>query len=313
MIPALIADPALEARFAALPPDGMTIFTLGGSSLRGALLHGTRLVNHMRANHGLGPLETLVLGRAYLLAGLLTATIKGGDRLAFRVDGDGPAAGLSVEAAADGSVRGYLLRSPIPAESLPADGALHAALFGAGALTMTRFIEGRTRPFSGTVALGSSGLAKDLARYYLESEQTRTAFDAGIQFDRDGRAVGAGALYLQALPGADPELVGRVEEAMGRLPALGLWFSEGGTRDAFLAELLGPFGPERLGERVVRFNCVCSREGFSAFLKAGKREILAELAATGPWPAEVTCHNCGTAYHFQKAELEAMLASTTES
>jgi len=321
MILAPIDDPKLEARFAALPPDGMTIFTLGpagrgaagaagrGASLRGAVLHGTRLVNRMRANHGLGPLETLVLGRAYLLAGLLGATIKGRDRLVFRVDGDGPAAGLAVEACADGSVRGYLFRAPIPLESPPADERLLPALFGSGALTMTRFQEGRSSPFSGTVALGSTGLAKDLATYYLESEQTRTAFDAGIQFDREGKAIGAGALYLQALPGADEGLVETAEELMGRLPPLGLWFAEGGTRDDFLSKLLGGLGPVRLDEKAVGFNCGCSREGFAAFLRAGEREILAGLAAEGPWPAEVTCHNCGSVYRFPKEELEGMLAS----
>jgi molecular chaperone Hsp33 len=310
MILALIEDPALEARFAALPPDGMTIFTLGGGAVRGALLHGTRMVNFMRANHRLGPLETLVLGRAYLLAGLLCATVKGEDRLAFRIDGEGAAGGLSVEAKADGSVRGYLLNNPIalesPLESLDSS-ALAKTLFGRGALTMTRFIADKPRPFSGTVSLGEEGMAKDLARYYLESEQTRTAFAAGVQFDRAGRAIGAGGLYFQAMPGAEDSLLTRVEEAMQGLPPLGLWFSEGGTRDAFLSELLREFAPERLGEKHVAFNCGCSRARFASFLKAGKRELLADMAANGPWPAEALCHNCGTVYHFPREELEAML------
>lgn len=315
MILAPIDDPALNARFDALPPEGMTIFTLGGGALRGAILHGTRMVNYMRANHRLGPLETLVLGRAYLLAGLLTATIKGEDRLALRIDGEGPAAGLSVEAAADGSVRGYLLVAPIPfAASSEAQvegsgpAALWRALFGRGSLTMTRFIAGKPSPFSGTVALGGQGISKDLAAYYLESEQTRTAFDAGIEFDREGRAIGAGALYFQALPGAEESFLEKVESSMAGLPPLGLWFAEGGTRDAFLAECLAGLGAERLAEKRVSFDCGCSRGGFAAFLKAGKREILIDLIERGPWPAEVTCHNCGTIYRFQKPELEAMLA-----
>lgn len=317
MILAPIEDPALQARFDALPPEGMTIFTMGGGALRGALLHGTRMVNHMRTNHGLGPLETLLLGEAYLLAGLLSATIKGEDSLALRVDGDGPAAGLSVEAKADGSVRGYLLNAPIPLEdpastSNPAE--LRRDLFGHGALTMTRFAAGQAKPFSGTVSLGAQsiagkGLAADLAAYYLESEQTRTAFDAGIQFDRAGRAIGAGALYFQALPGADEEPLAAADEVMAGLAPLGLWFSEGGTRDAFLSECLAKLRPERLGEKHVYFNCTCSRESFAAFLRAGERRILAEMVEKGPWPAEIICHNCGTVYRFQKAELEAMLAA----
>jgi len=326
MILSPIDDPALEARFAALPPDGMTLFSLGRGSLRGALLHGTRMVNFMRANHGLGPLETLVLGRAYLLAGLLSATIKGEDRLAFRVDGEGPAAGLSVEVQADGSVRGYLLVDPIPFEAGPAAGPggeagggeapeLWRRLFGRGALTMTRFSAAKGTPFSGTVAIGAEpgaggGLAADLAAYYLRSEQTRSAFDAGIEFDRSGRAIGAGALYIQALPGADEALVEAAERSLAGLPPLGLWFSEGGTRDGFIAECLGPLEPERLGEKRVAFNCGCSRERFAAFLQAGKRELLRDLAEKGPWPAEAACHNCGTVYRFPRDELLALRDAT---
>jgi molecular chaperone Hsp33 len=309
MILAPSGDPELESRIAGLPPDGATVFTLGSGSLRGAILHGTRLVGRARANHGLGPLETLMLGRACLLAGLLSTTIKGSDRMALRVDGDGPAAGLSVDARADGAVRGYLFRNPIPLDDPPEGVELFPALFGRGALTMTRWIEGMNRPFSGTVALGGTGLARDLAKYYLESEQTRTAFDAGVEFDRSGRAVGAGALFLQALPGADDRTLARVEDAMAGLPPLGLWFAEGGTRDGFLSALLGAFDPERLGEKQLRFDCDCSREGFASFLLAGEREILADLAAKGPWPVEISCHNCGSVYRFGKDELAAMLGS----
>jgi molecular chaperone Hsp33 len=56
---------ATESRLAALPPDGATVFMLGGGRARGALLAGTRMLQSMRANHGLGPLEIMVLGSAY--------------------------------------------------------------------------------------------------------------------------------------------------------------------------------------------------------------------------------------------------------
>ena len=39
-------------------------------------MNGTRMVNEMRANHELGVLETLVLGRAYIGAGLMAADLK---------------------------------------------------------------------------------------------------------------------------------------------------------------------------------------------------------------------------------------------
>jgi len=120
MIRAPLNDDDLEARLSSLTPDGISIFTLGGGRMRGALIHGSRLVNQMRANHRLGPLETMVLGQACLGAALLGSTLKEGDRIVLRVEGDGPAEGFSVEASADGSVRGRLFNSPIELEAAAA-------------------------------------------------------------------------------------------------------------------------------------------------------------------------------------------------
>jgi molecular chaperone Hsp33 len=262
----------------------------------------------MRANHKLGALETLLLGRAYLCAGLLGTTIKGGDKLILRAQGDGPAEGFSVEALADGSVRGHLYRSPIEIDP-GSESQGERNLFGSGSLTMTRFAEGRRAPFVGTVEIKTGRLAEDLASYYLESEQTRTAFDVGIEFDREGRAIGAGALFLQALPGADDEFLSRVEASIPSLPKLGLYFSGGGKRHDFLNGHMRDLFPEILGEKGALFACGCSRERFKTFLSSGAEDFLTELAEVGPWPIETVCHNCGSAYHFAKDEIEAMLAS----
>jgi molecular chaperone Hsp33 len=306
MIRASIDDDALNARLCSISPDGITVFTLGGGRVRGELLHGTAMVNQMRANHELGSLETMVLGQAFLGAALMGATLKGGDRMILRVEGDGPAEGFSVEAWAEGAVRGKLYRSPIVLEG-PSPGA--SALFGSGHLSVTRFSGTSPQPFVGSVALRSGSLAKELASYYLESEQTRTAFAIDIEFDEAGRAIGAGAVFFQALPGADDEFLARVEESLNTLPPLGAYFASGGKRDAFLEAELHDLFPEVLGEKGVAFGCPCSRERFASFFVSAEGGLLADLAENGPWPVETICHNCGSAYYFSKEELEAMLAA----
>jgi molecular chaperone Hsp33 len=49
--------------------DRLYNFLLADGAVRGVILNATRVVNEMRANHELGILETLVLGRVYLGAG----------------------------------------------------------------------------------------------------------------------------------------------------------------------------------------------------------------------------------------------------
>jgi molecular chaperone Hsp33 len=299
-------DDALRARLDALPPDGITSFTLGGGRVRGALLHGSRLVNQMRANHRLGPLETMILGQACLSAALMGSMLKEGDRIVLKVDGDGPAEGLSVEAGAEVAVRGRLYRSPIALEG-PIEDFDGSALFGAGSLSVARFSASSPGSFVGSIALKAGRLAQNLAAYYLESEQTRTAFDLSVQFDREGRAVGAGALFLQALPGADEDFLARAEESLRLIPSLGAFFAAGGTREAFLETELHDLFPESLGEKSASFDCSCSRERFASFFASAQGDLLEDLAQRGPWPVETICHNCGSAYYFTREELGAML------
>jgi len=358
MLQAAIDDEELRSMIEALNPDGVTVFTLGGpqgpsgGEARGVLVHGTRLVNQMRANHRLGPPETVLLGRAYLAAALMGATMKGEDSVSIRVSGDGPAEGFSVEgrsvgagsaaggaardaalpgsAAAHGeaggasqgaampgggvaggapgvNVRGYLFRAPIPLER-PLESSDLAPLVGQGSLSVTRFISGAPRPFTGTISLRSGRLAEDLAAYYLESEQTRTAFRLSVRLDAQGRAIGAGGLFLQALPGAGEDFIARAEAALIGLPSLGLWFAEGGTREGAVGSAFGELGAELREEREVRFACGCGRERFASFLAASKAEFLRELSEEGPWPVEAHCHNCGTTYAFGKDEIDGFLA-----
>ncbi len=331
MIQAQIEDRRLRAQLLTLAPDGASLFTLAGEGgppggeARGVLVHGTRMVNDVRANHRLGPVETILLGRAYLAAALVGATMKGEDRIAIRIQGDGPAEGLSVEGRAveaapsregrppqEGragvEVRGYLFRSPIPCAEAPAEAEL-GRLFGTGSLAVTRFIAGAPRPFTGTVAMRGGHFAEELAAYYLESEQTRTAFRLSVRLDEEGRAIGAGGAFVQALPGSRDEFIARVEAALLGLPSLGSWFAEKGDAPSLLASAFGELGLAIREQRTIRFFCPCERGRFSSFLAAASPDFLRELATEGPWPVELRCHNCGTVYPFERAELAALLAA----
>lgn len=304
MIRATIDDPEMAERLDRLPRDGATTFTLEGDEVRGILVSGTRMVNEMRANHGLGPLEAMVLGKGYLCAALLGATLKGDDSLSLRVDCEGPVQGYSCEGNAKGGVRGRLFVSPIP---LPpgGEGLDPTVLIGRGSLIVTRLTADMPQPFVSQVALASGNLADDLTHYYLASEQTRTALRVGLSFDRKGRITGAGGLFLQALPGAGDEALGRVENLLLSLPQLGDFFAEGGSREA-LARSFALFDVNILGEKPVDFFCPCDKPKFAAFLASLGEKELRDLAENRPFALQTTCYNCGSVYSFSREELRAI-------
>jgi molecular chaperone Hsp33 len=306
MIETPITDPVLLERFSSMHPDGMSIFLLGNGALRGAFFHGTRFINRMRAQHSLGILETLVLGQASLCGALLIPTMKGRDRAIFRYDTRGPAAGFSIEADSTGSVRGYLFQNPIPIDRPPESWDL-APYFGDGTLSLIRFPEGLREPVTGTIEIAHRNIALDLAEYFLVSEQTSTAFNTSIQFDEEGRVIGAGAMYLQVMPGADPAIVEAAEHAFASAPSLGQWFAEGGDREDIIQGLFRNCAPLTVLERAILFDCSCSREKFAQHLANLGPKELGEMIAEGSDPAEIVCHNCASVYHFSKDELKGFL------
>lgn len=276
--------------------------------MRGVLIHGSRAICQMRANHAMGSLETLTLGKSLLCAGLAASLLKDAGSVMLRIDGSGPAEGLSAEGmklpSGEIGARGRLFRNPLPREALSVES--NADLFGPGALTVTR-MEGSSQPFVGSIPLRSGNLNKDLTHYFFESEQTRTAVDSGIYFAKDGSPRGAGALLLQAMPGADDGFLAGAEAKLEALPPLGLWFAEGGTRDNLISTIFGEFGARRTLEADFSFACPCSRERFLGHITALDAAIVADILENGPWPLETQCHYCASSYTFSKEDLQKAL------
>ncbi|MCP5103877.1 MAG: Hsp33 family molecular chaperone HslO, partial [bacterium] len=268
-------------------------FILEDGNIRGAIIHGAHMIKEMRLNHELGILETLVLGHAYLAAGLMTANLKKHDRTAFKIECEGPVKGLSVEAGAFGEVRGHLKNNPIPLEKTPESFDL-APYFGEGLLVVTRFPEYAKHPYVGHVKLKYGSIALNLANYFLSSEQTPASFNLSIKFDTGGNVTGAGGLFLQALPDADDRKVAVLEELVHQLPSIGEAFTGGQSPEEFIYGHFQGFEPKILANRRVEFFCPCRKETVGRVIAKVPRETLEDMLENGPLPVETRCHNCNT-------------------
>jgi molecular chaperone Hsp33 len=298
----------LKGQYLAGARDRITGFLLADGAVRGAILSGTRMVNEMRSNHELGILETLVLGRAYLGIGLMAADLKGDDRVALQINCSGPIKGLSVEANAFGEVRGYLKRVPIPIDAPVEDFDL-SRFFGAGILSVTKHLQGAKQPFTGQVELRHGNIAQDLAHYFLTSEQVPTALNLSIKFDREGEVVGAGGLFLQAMPGAADRLAAELEAQVLSFPSLGDVFAGQQMPEALVLKAFTDYAPRILSDRRVEFMCHCSRARLEGLLALLPGRDLKDLRDNGPFPVQMRCHNCNTPYEFSREEVEAIYGS----
>jgi molecular chaperone Hsp33 len=286
-------------------------FILAHETVRGVVVHGTRMVSEMRWNHQLGILETLVLGHAYLAAALMSANLKGNDRIGLQVECSGPIKGLSVEANAFGEVRGYLSQVPISIDK-PLESFDLSPFYGAGFLSVTKFLEDAKQPFTGKVMMEYGRLAKDLALYHLKSEQIPTAISLGITFDKQGEVTGAGAMMLQAMPGAEDGVLAELEGKMHTLASMGAAVHQPGFPQDWLQASFGDHHPRILNQRGVEFMCHCSRERIRTMIAMLEREELADMAENGPFPLEVRCHYCNSVFHFSQKDLKEILRAASE-
>jgi len=292
--------------------DRLLHFTLFDGTVRGAVLHATKLVNEMRANHELGILETLLLGHAYIGVLLLSSTLKGDDSIAIRIDCSGPAKGLEAEANSYGEVRGFLFKNPIPL-AVPPESFDLVPFIADGRMTVTRFITNAKHPYSGQVELRYGTVAKDLAYYCTVSEQLPSTFDLSVKFNRKGAATGAGGLVVQALPGARETDLIKLEKTIDCLPSIGEAFAEKRTAEGFLMAEFTNFKPRILEQRRAAFMCHCNRGKFGGYLRQLPLDDLSEIAGDQKENTILTCRKCNTSYKYSRNEIQAIYLDVRES
>ena len=303
MIKKPLYNESLKDRLIAGAKDRLYNFLLADGAVRGAVLHGTHMVNEMRANHELGILETLVLGRAYLGVALMSANIKGIESVSLKIECSGPIKGLTVEANTFGEVRGFLKNAQIPIDK-PMENFDLSPFFGAGFLSVIRNMADAKQPFTSKIALQYGNIAQDLANYYLTSEQIPTAFNLSIMYDKQGQVTGAGGLFLQAMPGADDTLAAELEERVVQFPSLGEAFAAGKAPEALIQTVFKKYGPRFLADKRIEFMCHCSPERLRRILKMLPIDQLQDIRDNGPFPLEMRCHFCNTRYHFAKSDIQ---------
>ena len=274
------------------------------------------MVLEMAKAHNTGILETFVLGESYIAAGLLTSMLKGQDRIGMVFECGGPIKGINVEVTASGNVRGFLKNNPIPLKKKQKDFDLNF-LLGPGFLSIIKYPEGNGRPFKGQVMITYGDIAKDLAHYYTFSENLPTAFNLSVKFDLNGNLIGAGGVFIQKMPeltGADSVTTeadadaGRIEEALSKMPSLGLLLAEKKSLNDIIANNFKELFPSVIGSKSIQFRCSCNKDLFYRYLSGLPESDKEELYKNGPFPVVTCCHNCNTEYRFSKKDIKDLLS-----
>lgn len=271
---------------------------------RAAAAVTTELVAEVCTRHQTDPTATVAMGRLLTGGALLSCLLKGRQKLALVVEGNGPLGKLSIEADADGHIRGSI-RQPV-AGLPPRDGRFDVA----GAIGKAGFLHvwkdlGLKEPYQSMVQLQTSEIGEDLAWYLTTSEQVPSSVGLGVELDQTGAVAIAGGFLVQALPPETTDGIEALVERIRALPPTTRLLREGLSPLGILQRLFAQEGFAVQQEQPLRFSCPCSRVQIREMLIGLGRKELNRLSDDVD-PIEVTCEYCRQSYTFSAEELRAL-------
>ncbi len=264
------------------------------------------VVERVRQIHKTLPTATAALGRLLMACSMMGDQLKEEDgSVTLRVKGDGPLGSLTAVSDSSGNVRGYV-ENPAADPPRRRPGKLDVgAGVGMGSLTVIKDLRLK-EPYVGTIELLSGEIADDIAAYFNESEQIPTACALGVLVDTDQSVLCAGGYLIQLLPGAEEDVIAKVEQGVKRLGAVTQAIRDGDSAKALLRNVLREFRLETLEEREIAYRCTCSRERVErALVSLGRKELSSMLEEQGG--AEVACRFCDQVYRYSGEELRGLM------
>lgn len=271
-------------------------------SARILVIDSADMVNEAYKFHETAPTATAALGRTLTATSLMGCMLKEkGDSLSVNFKCDGSAQGIFAVSDYYGNVRGYIVN---PMADLPtrADGKLDVGgIVGAGRLTVVKDL-GLKEPYVGVTNIVSGEIAEDITSYFAESEQIPTVCALGVLVDTDHTCKAAGGVLIQLLPGADDEIITKIEKNLPAISNISRLFEQGLTPKEVANIAFADIPYDVFDTLRPSYKCNCSRERMERnLISLGKRTLMQMIRQQHI--IETCCHFCNKKYQFDVDDL----------
>ena len=279
--------------------------TAGEGQVRAFAATTRELVEEARGRHNTSPVATAALGRLLTAGTMMGSMMKNDtDVLTLQIKADGPLAGITVTADANGNVKGYVENPDVVIP--PKNGKLDVGgAVGIGLLNVIKDM-GLKEPYVGQTILVTSEISEDLTYYFANSEQVPSSVGLGVLMNKDNTVRCAGGFIVQVMPFVTDEVLNKLEENIKKICSVTSMLDAGDTPEQMLGHVLDGLDMVVTDTLETKFACNCSHERIEkAIISVGKKDIQ-EMIDAGE-EVEVKCHFCNTAYKFTVEELKGIL------
>lgn len=257
-------------------------------------------------SHLAGPAATLALSESLVAVALLGADLETPEEtVSLQIRTDGPIGSILVEAAFDGSLRGFTAKK-ILHEFDGNPESNQQAIYGAmGEVRIIRSTPGHILSQSG-FRLTSPRPGTAVSEYFNVALQRRGTAAIAVVPNLDYGVTAARGFFLELMPGGNEECYGRARAMLGDVN-----FSEALDAASGATALCEELGMGELATdppRPLAFACRCSRDRARETLRALSKDELLSMAKSGH-DTSIICHMCGRDYSFKPDELEELARS----
>ena len=270
------------------------------NQIRAFAITSREMVETARQHHNTSPVATAALGRLLTMGVIMGSDLKSEkDNITLQIKGDGPIGKMVAVVNKNLKIKGMVDNPQVDAP-LNEFGKLDVG----GVVGYNGYVNvikdiGLKEPYIGVIPISSGEIAEDFARYFTESEQTRSAVALGVLVDKNGVKKSGGYL-LTAMPDATDEDITKIEKSI----------FEAGAMSKLLDDNLSllEIAKKVTGDKNVKviqtdmhpiYECDCSKEKIERALQAlDKNEINKIIEEDGK--AEIICHFCNKKYLFSE-------------
>jgi len=276
-------------------------------TIRIAIVKNTNTAKEAQERHNLDFVSATLLSRAMTGATLISSFMKGEERIIIQMQGNGPISDIYAEAMSVGEVRGYVeMASEINVEAMK---TIKDAI-GIGLLSVSRILSDQKEPSKGIVPIIKGDVSTDLASYFTQSEQIPTAMVLDVSLSDNGLIRQSGGIVIQALPGADDNMLKMLQDHLSNIDNLCNYFDDEMMPDAILDKLI-PIECDVISSRATDFFCRCTKDIFKQrLLTLGVSELkdMREKEQN-----ELICRFCNEHYIIEDLDFEELILTSQAS
>ncbi|MDR0926393.1 MAG: Hsp33 family molecular chaperone HslO [Ignavibacteria bacterium] len=267
---------------------------------RAVAVKNTVTAQQAQKSHNLNEINAYYLAKTLTAAAMVSAFLKGEERVVVDVTGNGAISKLYAEALQVGECRGFVRSNP----DFNREIEKMEDVIGDGYLTVSRILYGRTEPVSGIVPIQNGDIASDLAYYFVQSEQVNSAVILDASFDNNNIIACSGGIVVQAMPGALQEEIDAVVTAITEIEDICSEIESHLTLEELLKEHL-PFDFDVIKNRQLDFFCRCNLSNYKHNLLMLPIKEVEEMQKDKQ--NELVCQFCNKHYYLSDEDFKEML------